>query len=75
MPPKNNNHNYRNKRQEEDIRETKKHVGVLNEEMGVVKIDVALIKNDTGWLKRFFWIVMTSSIGGLIAALINLLKG
>jgi len=24
------------------------------------------------WLKRFFWIVITASIGGLLGALINL---
>ena len=28
---------------------------------------------DVDWLKRFFWIVATASIGGLIGALINLL--
>ncbi len=28
---------------------------------------------DVDWLKRFFWIVATASIGGLIAALLNLL--
>ena len=28
---------------------------------------------DVDWLKRFFWIVATASIGGLITALLNLL--
>ncbi len=28
---------------------------------------------DVDWLKRFFWIVITASVGGLIGALINLL--
>jgi hypothetical protein len=27
---------------------------------------------DVSWIKRFFWIVATASIGGLIAAILNL---
>ena len=42
------------------------HIAKANEELGH-------IKTDTEWLKRFFWIVATSAIGGLIAALLNLL--
>lgn len=29
--------------------------------------------DDLTWLKKFFWIIMTTSIGGLIASIINLL--
>jgi len=42
------------------------HISKTNEEMGHIKTDVS-------WIKRFFWIVATASIGGLIGALINLL--
>jgi len=35
----------------------------------------SLYKNttDTDWLKRFFWIVATASIGSLVAGVLNLL--
>ena len=42
------------------------HIAKTNEEMGQIKTDVS-------WLTRFFWIVATASIGGLIAALLNLI--
>ena len=42
------------------------HIATTNEEMGQIKTDVS-------WLTRFFWIVATASIGGLIGALINLI--
>lgn len=29
-----------------------RHVGVLNEEMGTVQVDMAAIKIDVGWLKK-----------------------
>ena len=41
----------------------------------LLHIDTKLTQmgTDVDWLKRFFWIVATASIGGLIATLINLL--
>ena len=33
---------------------------------------ITKIGTDVDWLKRFFWIVITASIGGLLGALINL---
>ena len=64
---------YQNKEQDRRIRDLEKkmdavfkHVAKTNEEMGHIKTDVS-------WIKKFFWIVSTASIGGLIGALINLL--
>lgn len=64
---------YQNQEQDRRIGELEKkmdavfdHIANSNEELGKIKTDV-------GWLKRFFWIVATSAIGGLIAALLNLL--
>lgn len=34
---------------------------------------VTKTSTDVDWLKRFFWIVATASIGGLIGVVINLL--
>lgn len=64
---------YQNKEQDRRICELEKkmdavfgHIAKTNEEMGKIASDV-------DWLKRFFWIVVTASVGGLIAAAINLL--
>lgn len=65
--------NYQNQEQDRRIGDLEKkvevvftHIAKTNEEMGQIKTDV-------GWIKRFFWIVATASIGGLIGALINLI--
>jgi hypothetical protein len=65
--------NYQNQEQDRRICDLEKkmdavfdHIATTNEEMGQIKTDVS-------WLTRFFWIVATASIGGLIGALINLI--
>ncbi|MHB8710173.1 MAG: hypothetical protein ACYC6X_01310 [Minisyncoccota bacterium] len=35
--------------------------------------DLTKVSTDVDWLKRFFWIIATASVGGLITAIINLL--
>ncbi len=64
---------YQNKEQDRRIGELERkmdavfeHIAKTNEEMGHIKTDVV-------WIKKFFWIITTASIGGLIGALINLL--
>lgn len=46
-------------------------IKIINDEMGDIKIDMAKIKTDLDWLKRFFWIVATASIASLITQLIK----
>ena len=65
--------NYQNQEQDRRISDLESkmdavfgHIAKTNEEMGQIKTDVS-------WLTRFFWIVATASIGGLIGALINLI--
>ena len=48
------------------------HIINFNQEMGDVKVDLAKVRTDVSWLKRNYWIIATASIGGLIAALINI---
>lgn len=60
------NQTYQNTIQDKRLDNIDKHIEVINSEMGSVKSDVA-------WLKRFFWLVATASIGGMIAAIINLI--
>ncbi len=38
-----------------------------------IQTDLTKVSTDVDWLKRFFWLVATASIGGLIAAVLNLL--
>jgi lipopolysaccharide/colanic/teichoic acid biosynthesis glycosyltransferase len=61
-----NEESYQNKMQDKRLDNIDKHIEIINSEMGSVK-------NDVAWLKRFFWLVASASIGGLITALINLL--
>ena len=54
------------------------HIETINSELGEVKINVAEIKNDVAWLKRFFWEVITSAVGSFfasVAALIGMVLG
>ena len=51
--------------------EVRKEIKTINDEMGDIRTKMAEIKNDVGWLKKFFWIVAGSSIGALIAILIK----
>jgi len=50
------------------------HSGTLTKEMGNIKIDITQMKNDISWIKQFFWIIVTATIGSLVANLMNLLK-
>ena len=52
---------------EADIREIKdNHLSHIQE-------DMAVVKTNQKWLMKFFWIVMTASIAGLITGIINLM--
>ena len=56
---------------EKEIRIINDEMGDVKEEIGKIKIHIAEIKVDLNWLKRFFWIVATTSIASLIAQLIK----
>jgi len=38
-----------------------------------IETSMAEVKTNQDWIMRFFWIVATASIGGLITGIINLL--
>lgn len=44
------------------------HLAHLSLDVGEVKLVVVEVKNDVAWLKRFFWIVVTASLGSFITA-------
>lgn len=69
-----NNKSYINKEQDRRISAVETHIANTNREIGDIKIDLAEVKTDVSWLKRYFWIVVAASVGALVTGLINLLK-
>ena len=65
---------YQNQIQDERLDRVEKSVNEIKDNH-LVHIATKLVKvsTDVDWLKRFFWIIATASVGGLIAALINLI--
>ena len=49
------------------------HIEVINGELGDVKTKLAKVSTDVSWLKKTYWIVVSASVGALIAGLINIL--
>jgi hypothetical protein len=65
---------YQNKIQDERLDRVEKTVNDIRDNHLVhLKTEMTKVGTDVDWLKRFFWIIATASIGGLIAALINLI--
>jgi len=69
MPEK----NYINRIQDERIKTIEGHIKIINNELGNVKVDLAIVKTDVKWLKKYFWLVVSSSVGALVVGLINFL--
>lgn len=71
------NHNIEQDRRidkvEDHIATTNREMGEVRDSIATVKIDVAGVKTDVSWLKRFFFIIASSSIGALVVGIINLL--
>ena len=69
-----NKNGYQNQMQDERIDRVEKTVNEIKDNHLVhLQNDVTKVSTDVDWLKRFFWIIATASVGGLIGALINLL--
>ena len=65
---------YQNQIQDERLDRVEKAVIEIKDNHLVhLKDAVTKVGTDVDWLKRFFWILATASVGGLITALINLL--
>ena len=52
---------------ESDIKEIKEN------HLAHIKEILAVVKTNQDWLMRFFWIVATTSVAGLITGIINLM--
>ena len=65
---------YQNQLQDERLDRVEKAVNDIKDNHLVhMQTDLTKVGTDVDWLKRFFWIIATASIGGLITAIINLL--
>ena len=62
---------YQNKIQDERLTNMEISLKVVNSEMGDIKVNLAKVKTDVIWIKKFFFIVATASIGSLIIGLFN----
>jgi len=66
--------NYQNQMQDKRLDNLEKSVDeIKNNHLPHIDGKLTRVGTDVDWLKRFFWIVATASVGGLIAALLNLL--
>ena len=65
--------NYINRIQDERIKTIEEHIKTINGELNDVKIHLATVKTDVKWLKKYFWVVVSSSVGTLVVGLINFL--
>ena len=65
---------YQNEIQEQRLNRVENTVNEIKDNHLVhIQTDLTKLSTDVDWLKRFFWIIATASIGGLIAAILNLL--
>ena len=69
----NHSQNYHNKEQDRRLSKMEGHIEVINGELGDVKTKLAKVSTDVSWLKKTYWIVVSASVGALIAGLINIL--
>ncbi len=65
---------YQNQLQDERLDRVEKTVNEIKDNhLTHIQTELTKVGTDVDWLKRFFWVIATASIGGLIAAIINLL--
>jgi hypothetical protein len=59
---------------EKDIEGIQEQVTLIKDNhLAHIQDDVTALKTDMTWLKKFFWVVASASIGSLLAGLINLI--
>lgn len=46
-------------------------ISELHNKVSELRTDVGVIKTDVAWIKQFTWLVLTSSIGGLIMGILS----
>lgn len=65
---------YQNQIQDERLNRLENSVNEIKDNhLPHIQTELTKVGTDVDWVKRFFWIVATASVGGLITAIINLL--
>lgn len=65
---------YQNQMQDERLDRVEKTVNEIKDNhLAHIQTDLTKVSTDVDWIKRFFWLIATASIGGLITAILNLL--
>jgi len=49
------------------------HLAHMQDSLNNMRIDITKVTGDVAWLVRFFWVIATASVGGLITGVINLI--
>lgn len=66
--------NYPNHMQDKRIERLEENVKEIKDNhLFHISNHLVQVGTDIDWLKRFFWIVATTSIGGVIAAILNVI--
>ena len=47
------------------------HLAHIQESMGRLQIDSSSLTSDVAWLKKFFWVIATASMGSLITVIVG----
>lgn len=50
------------------------HLAHIEKSMNSIENSHIELKTNTQWLLKFFWIIATTSVGGLVTSVFNLLK-
>lgn len=59
--------------QDSRIKTVEECIATLNHNSTDMRIKLAKITTDIGWLKKSYWIIFTASVGGLITTIIGIL--
>ncbi len=74
MTKKETKEEYCNRLQDEKINSLEGSIRDIKEnDLAHIQADITKISTDMDWIKRFFWIVASASLGSLIATLFNLM--
>ena len=49
------------------------HLAHMQDSLGNMRVDMATVSKDVAWLVKFFWVIATASVGGLVTSVINLI--
>ncbi len=65
---------YQDQIQDERLDRVEKTVNdIRDNHLAHLLTDLTKVSTDVDWIKRFFWLIATASVGGLITAVVNLI--